>query len=357
MKNLRLLHLIVFLLGFALTLSSFDAGKTIISEQFKKAPSSKRVRLEFEWDGLIREYLLYLPENLQPGAPLLLALHGISETSTAELAQGYFEMDVLADERGFAVAYPQGTRDLNNFYFWNVGYDFHVDETVDDLGFLKALALSLQGKHNLSAQNIFVTGFSNGGDACFMLLSKAADIFKAGSCGGAGLMLVIRDANIKHSVPVLIVNGTDDAITNWDGDMQNTAGWGAYLSVEDNALWWSKQNETTKATTYILPDINKNDNSTIRVTKYTHGINDNEVWLYAIIGGGHEWPGSWGNMDVEMSEHTWDFFQMYMDKDPAPTIPSVLEKPSSAEIKLTVPSATIECCDRDSIGREDTDAH
>ena len=32
------------------------------------------------------------------------------------------------------------------------------------------------------------------------------------------------------------------------------------------------------------------------------------MWLYKVIGGGHDWPGSYGNMDVNISEEIWKFF-------------------------------------------------
>ena len=36
--------------------------------------------------------------------------------------------------------------------------------------------------------------------------------------------------------------------------------------------------------------------------------NNNEVWLYKVINGGHDWPGVWGNMDINASELVWNFF-------------------------------------------------
>ena len=34
-----------------------------------------------------------------------------------------------------------------------------------------------------------------------------------------------------------------------------------------------------------------------------------EVWLYTVTGGGHDWPGANGNMDIEASREAWLFFQ------------------------------------------------
>ena len=47
--------------------------------------------------------------------------------------------------------------------------------------------------------------------------------------------------------------------------------------------------------------------------KHINGINNNEVWYYEVVGGGHDWPGAWGNMDINAGEEAWLFFQKYID--------------------------------------------
>ena len=33
------------------------------------------------------------------------------------------------------------------------------------------------------------------------------------------------------------------------------------------------------------------------------------MWLYTVNGGGHDWPGSDGNMDISASREAWLFFE------------------------------------------------
>ena len=33
------------------------------------------------------------------------------------------------------------------------------------------------------------------------------------------------------------------------------------------------------------------------------------MWLYTVNGGGHDWPGAWGNMDISASRQAWLFFE------------------------------------------------
>ena len=91
----------------------------------------------------------------------------------------YSGMNTIADEYGFAVCYPNGTIDQSGNRFWNVGYNMHQNETVDDVDFLSLLAQHLQEEYHLSSQNTFSSGMSNGGDISYMLACQAPDIFSA----------------------------------------------------------------------------------------------------------------------------------------------------------------------------------
>jgi polyhydroxybutyrate depolymerase len=54
-------------------------------------------------DGRKRTYQAYVPKELAPGAPLVLAMHGSGENGTAMRIETGYAFERLADERGFAV--------------------------------------------------------------------------------------------------------------------------------------------------------------------------------------------------------------------------------------------------------------
>ena len=58
--------------------------------------------------------------------------------------------------------------------------------------------------------------------------------------------------------------------------------------------------------------IDSSDKSTVSLTKQKEGFNNNEVWLYTVTGGGHDWPGSWGNKDISASNEIWKFFKQHL---------------------------------------------
>jgi len=57
-----------------------------------------------EVDGLKREFLLTMPVNLQPGAPLIMAWHGYSEDAYG--IRDYAGFESLVNSNGFVIAYP-----------------------------------------------------------------------------------------------------------------------------------------------------------------------------------------------------------------------------------------------------------
>ena len=132
---------------------------------------------EFNHNGQLRGYYLYLPTSIQDNAPLVFVLHGYS--GSAQDIMSFSNMNTIAADNGFAVCYPQGTEDQYDNPFWNVGYDFQNNPTVDDVGFIVALAEYLQEVYQLSSTNIFSCGMSNGGDMSYLLACEANTVFRA----------------------------------------------------------------------------------------------------------------------------------------------------------------------------------
>ena len=263
--------------------------------------------LSFNFGGLEREYLLYIPENLPGNAPLVFVLHGY--TGSAQGIMSYSEMNEVAEENGFAVCYPQGTTDQYDNSFFNVGYEFQNNPTVDDVGFIVALAEYLQDTHQLSNINTFCTGMSNGGDMSYMLACEASSTFRA-IAPVAGMILydIYNSCNPENPVPVFETHGTEDDVTYYEGDPDNVDGWGSYLDIPSTIDYFVNQNNLTDLSFSELPNLNPNDGSVIESYIYSSPNSNNEVWLYKVIGGGHDWPGADGNMDVNISEEIWKFF-------------------------------------------------
>ena len=268
--------------------------------------------ITFKHDGIDRQYLYYEPTNLNENMPLVFVMHGF--TGDANNMRDYSEMNQIADQYGFAVCYPRGTFDSNGNRFWNVGYAFHQTETINDVSFLTELAEYLQITHNLNPDYTFATGFSNGGEMCYMLACQAYETFKAvAPVAGMILQDILDECDGSLPIPLFEIHGSQDNVTPLSGDPNNNDGWGAYPSIPFTINYFSDKNECTTVVTETLPNIDASDGSTIVSEKHLDGINNNQVWYYDVVGGGHDWPGAWGNMDTNASEEAWLFFQNHID--------------------------------------------
>ncbi len=264
----------------------------------------------FNHNGFNRMYTLYKPDNLKEKAPLVFILHGYTSNSTNIM--NYSAMNSIADRHGFMVCYPQGTR---NLYTGQTHWNANLTEmsSVNDSAFLKDLAKKLQAEYDLSDKNTFVGGMSNGGFMSYTLACERSDTFKAiASITGTMSGYDWRNCN-PGKVPVLQISGTNDMVVPMDGSMSSAGGWGGAPHIERIMTYWSNINECNQVQSENLPNINNNDNSFVRIDKKTDCYSNHEVWLYTVFGGGHTWPGAWGNMDISASEEIWKFFSRYIE--------------------------------------------
>jgi polyhydroxybutyrate depolymerase len=278
--------------------------------------------------GIQREYIYYHPGSAPPNCPLVFVCHGY--TGSAEGIMNYSEFNQLADEYGFAVCYPQGIEDGGGNTFFNVGYDFQNNETVDDVAYLQNLNSYFQNAYSLDADKVFCTGMSNGGDLCYMLACQASETFR-GVAPIAGMIMqdIMDDCNPTSEVSILEVHGTQDNVTYFDGDPNNIDGWGAYPSIPETITFFNNLFGLQLISTEDFPNINTNDGSTVSSEKYGSSNSCTEVWLYTVSGGGHDWPGAYGNMDIEASREAWLFFDQLCEQSVG-----TIETPNSAERKL-----------------------
>jgi len=263
----------------------------------------------FEIDGRSRSYYIYLPKNLQEDAPLVFVIHGYG--GSAEGIREYSRFDTLAQKKGFAVCYPLAVMGADSLRSWNAGYS---NPGVNDVKFLSFLARHLQKEHKLSRENTFCAGMSNGADMCYVLACQRPDIFSAiAPVAGCMMESTLADCSHPDAVPVFETHGTDDQITLYQGDPNYSEIYGAYLGVEEIMAYWVEKNGCTRITTDTLPDADTRDGSRVIREVYSSASSKHQVWHYKLVGGKHDWPGSWGNMDLQITEEIWKFFLLYIE--------------------------------------------
>jgi polyhydroxybutyrate depolymerase len=241
-------------------------------------------------NGTTREYIIYVPENYTgtSSLPLLLSFHGL--TSNMEFNFNYTNFDQLAEDENFIVVHPNGISNT-----WTVSAN---DDT--DINFIVTLLNQLEEDYNIESNRIYSTGMSMGGFFSFSLACRLSDrIAAVASVTGSMYQPAINNCSPVKPMPILQIHGTED------GTVQ-------YSSVAGLLDFWTSHNNTDDLPIiFNIPDSDTGDGSTVERFEYLNGDSDVEVQHLKITGGGHEWPGFQGNMDINASEEVWNFVKAF----------------------------------------------
>jgi len=256
--------------------------------------------------GSTREYYLYNPEEIGPGAPLVFLLHGYGGDATKYRP----EMLELAKKYKFALCIPQGSVDPSGKRGWNVRYPSQEGLKTNDVNYIVNLAKKLQKQYGFSKQNTFLSGMSNGGDIGYVIAWQHPETFAAiASIAGLTFEWLIDESFPRGCVPFMEVHGTEDRTSEWTGDHENQGGWGPYASVPVGIAYMVAANKCKAEETIEYPLLDPEKPSRqVYLHRYYDGVNGNEVLLYEVIGGNH----SWHLKDLNTCEEMWKFFSKYI---------------------------------------------
>ncbi len=274
----------------ALVADYADAAPTC-SDRGAQAPEARCERLNF--GGRERTYRLYVPARLQSAAPLLVVLHGGGGGGAGMEALTSRGFNRRADTAGALVVYPDGVD-----HGWNDGRNDlktrAVRESVDDVGFLRALVTAIGRRYPLDHERIFVTGISNGGMMTLRLACDAADLF-SGFVAVAASLGEDTAAGCKPNVvhPLALIDGTDDPIVPFTGGEVKVLGARRGRVIGATATFDAFREFAACTGTDSEPPLDRiADDGTVLVVRRAAGCHAGAaVVLYEVQGGGHAWPG------------------------------------------------------------------
>lgn len=293
---------------------------------FAEQPHGNLTLEKLGFDGLERTYYLHLPPKYKSSTklPVVFVLHGGGPADGDEVAEGT-GYNKLADREGFIAVYPNGEDSQ-----WNDGrgktFRRGEDTTkVDDVGFISALIDHIIRDYKGDSSRIYVTGLSNGGMMTLRLGCELSSKLAAIAPVIANIPKnIVGKCNPDSPLPVLLMNGTDDPWVPWNGGKVTIFGktCGEVVSTEETMQFWVRHNRCDSVPEVkALPDKDRKDHSTVKVTTYTDKKNGCNVILYAIEGGGHDFPGSTTpgrprllgrkNNDIDGAKVIWEFFKQY----------------------------------------------
>jgi poly(hydroxyalkanoate) depolymerase family esterase len=175
----------------------------------------------------VMEYMLYRPASAGPGMPLVIMLHGCTQ-SPEDFARGT-GMNRLAEELGFLAAYPRQTQSANIQKCWNWFQPGNQARGRGEPALIAGLTREIAAAEGADHARVYVAGLSAGGAAAAIMADAYPEVFTAIgihsglACGAArdlpGALAAMRQgaarqvrlrATSTRFVPVITFHGDRD---------------------------------------------------------------------------------------------------------------------------------------------------
>ncbi len=273
-------------------------------------------------NGNTRSFQVFLPETLDPAeAPaLLVVLHGLR--GNGQRIADMTGFNERASQHGFIVVYPDSLGSRWNYLYGIPG----AFAGPDDPGFLHKLTDTLSNTYNIDSGRRYVVGISNGGFMAQRLACEAQPRYAGfASIAAGGYAVLPEHCGRQAPIDALYVHGTADRLVPWEGKkLEDSSGNRQIvtLSVTDSLKFWAGHNGCAASIdVHDIPAGGRSTGTRVRVYASRDCVANSSVSLYAVIGGGHNWPGVEGaippsiagrvNLDIHASEVVWSFFDRH----------------------------------------------
>ena len=260
-------------------------------------------------DGNNREYALYIPASYDGSqeVPLLFNFHGGGGNIAEHISSA--DMRPIADTANFILVYPQAVPDPGNG--GATSWMHKAPTTFNDVPFVEAMIDVIAAEYMIDNDRVYVCGYSLGGEFTYELACSLNNrIAAAGAVARTMQGETFNNCAPQHPTGVLTILGTADFISDYNGI--TFGGVQYYMSAaETHEYWVTANNCNTNPTISNVPNTNTSDGSTVERYTWTDASGCTYVEHLKVINGGHDWPGVFGNMDIDASQEIWNFVSGY----------------------------------------------
>lgn len=265
------------------------------------AEQGRLVERRYGGSGRALDYLLYVPRDARDGMPLVVMLHGCTQ-SPEDFARGT-GMNRLADEFGVLVAYPRQTEAANPQKCWNW---FRPGDQQRDRGepaLIAGVVRQVLADQHAEPRRVYVAGLSAGGAEAAVMAACYPDLFAAvgvhsGIAFGAARDLPGALAAMKRGVaakpgqsatafvPVITFHGDRDPIVHADNSREIIAA--AVKAIGEPLTTRSETGRGAAGRSYTR-EISTNAQGRVLIEQWTvHGAG--HAWFGGASGGSYTDP-------------------------------------------------------------------
>lgn len=256
---------------------------------------------EFPAGGPGMRYKLYIPRShAGRGSPLIVMLHGCRQ-SADDFACGT-QMNVLADQSGCLILYPEQSPAANGIGCWNWFEAANQQRDRGEPASIAGLTRAVIDQYGVDPTRVFIAGLSSGASMAVILGQTYPDLFAAvGSHSGlayasansvfAGLMAMRNGANRlrmvatarARRVPTIVFHGDRDATVHPNNGAIIVAQLLRAAPRLDGERVWGRRSSTT----------HKGRTTGRGYTRKVHvdGAGELIAEHWVVHGSGHAWSG------------------------------------------------------------------
>lgn len=231
----------------------------------------------------------HVPASMPASAPLVVVLHGCTQTAAAMEATGW---TAAANVYKFYVVYAQQQSGNNSSSCFNWFEPGDIARGAGEALSIKQMVDNMKSTYSIDSARVFVTGFSGGGYMVPVMLATYPDVFSAGAINAGG---PYKCATSMTAAFTCMSPGVDKTPTAW-GDLVRGA-YSGYTGARPRVSIWHGTSDFTV----------KNSNATEAMEQWTnvHGIDQTADLTNTVAGFPHkEYRNSAGTTLVETYDLT-----------------------------------------------------